>query len=118
MLCLRRPQVFDAGLIGEGALHIYASVQANLVAETYTLVPSSATVYCQVIEMRTGCVQGFDLSQLNRYRWRPDYEGHELGGCRSAWRPLTDVKEVAARVTFSSHHLHRQHRCKFWRRTG
>lgn len=42
----------------------------------------AATVYCQPIEMRVGDVLGFDMQQANRWQWRPDYEGLELGRMR------------------------------------
>ena len=91
---LRDPQVFDAGLIGEGALHMFAAVQRNLVADSYQLVPAAATVYFQLVEMRTGDVRGFDMSQLNRFRWRPDYEGIDLAAQRQNWTPVSAVHEV------------------------
>lgn len=31
-----------------------------------------------LVEMRVGCVAGFDLSVLNRYRWYPGLERVEL----------------------------------------
>jgi hypothetical protein len=88
-------QVFDAGLIGEGALHILAHVQQRLVGRDYTLVPQSATLYCQGIQMRIDDVMGFDMAQMNRYRWRPTYEGMELGQCTHRWKALTAVQEVS-----------------------
>lgn len=32
--------------------------------------------------MRVDEVAEWDMQQANRYRWRPDYEGVELGQCR------------------------------------
>ncbi len=75
-------QVFDSGCIGEGVLHLVAAARAKLLAADATMVPLSARVYCQPIQMRVGSVLGFDCSQANRWRWRPDYEGVELGQCR------------------------------------
>ena len=46
----------------------------------------AATVYCQPIEMRVGKVLGFDMQQANRWQWRPDYEGLELGQMRCVAR--------------------------------
>eukprot|EP00951_Prasinocladus_malaysianus_P032341 scaffold314486_cov36-Prasinocladus_malaysianus.AAC.1 len=91
--CHGHCQVFDCGLIGEGAFHIFGSIQSKLVSEDYILVPASARVFCQGIEMRTQTTAGFDVSQLNRYRWRPDYEGIELAGCRQLWKPLSNIVE-------------------------
>lgn len=45
-------------------------------------VPMAATIYCQPIQMRTGRVLGFDMAQANQWRWRPDYEGLDLGHMR------------------------------------
>ena len=79
-------EVFDSGCIGEGVLHLLAAAQAKLLASDAAMVPLSARVYCQPIQMRVGQVLGFDCSQANRWRWRPDYEGVELGRCRwAAW---------------------------------
>lgn len=47
-------------------------------------VPMAATVYCQPIQMRTEWVLGFDMAQANQWRWRPDYEGLDLGDIRQA----------------------------------
>ena len=47
-------QVFDSGLIGEGILHLLAAVQHKLLASDAIMVPSSATVYCQLIQVRVG----------------------------------------------------------------
>ena len=80
-------EVFDSGCIGEGVLHLLAAAQAKLLASDAALVPLSARVYCQPIQMRLGQVLGFDCSQANRWRWRPDYEGVELGRCRWAGWP-------------------------------
>lgn len=77
-------QVFDSGCIGEGVLHILAAAQAKLLEPNAAMVPLSARVWCQPIQLRVGQVLGFDCSQANRWRWRPDYEGLELGRCRWA----------------------------------
>ena len=47
-------------------------------------VPMAATVYCQPIQMRTDRVLGFDMAAANQWRWRPDYEGLDLGHMRQA----------------------------------
>lgn len=78
------PQVFDSGCIGEGVLHILAAAQARLLGPGAAVVPAAARVFCQPIQLRTSTVLGWDCSQANRWRWRPDYEGLELGKCRWA----------------------------------
>ena len=89
-----RPQVFDSGCIGEGVLHLLAAAQAKLLAADAAMVPLSARVFCQPIQMRLGSVLGFDCTQANRWRWRPDYEGVELGSCRDEWVALAPPAEA------------------------
>ncbi|OUS43892.1 molecular co-chaperone STI1 [Ostreococcus tauri] len=87
-------EVFDSGLIGEGALHIVGMAKHRLLASNATIIPSSATVYAQPIQLRIDHVSGFDCSQANRWRWRSDYEGINLELCRDKWKPLAPWKEV------------------------
>ena len=102
---LRRPvdlavfEVFDSGLIGEGVLHILAAAKAKLLMPDASLVPCRAEVFAQPIQMRVDTVLGdVDVRQTNRWRWRADYEGVELGKIRSknpdAWTPLADPAKV------------------------
>ena len=87
-------EVFDSGLIGEGALHLVAHAREKLLREDATLVPMSASVFCQPLQFRVGAMRGLDAAQVNRWRWRPDYEGVDLNGCRGAWTPLAEPTEV------------------------
>ena len=87
-------EIFDSGLIGEGALHALAAARARLLVPDAALVPASAVVYAQVIEMRHAEVAcgpdprfRFDLAAANRWRWRPEYEGVDLDKRRRRWRP-------------------------------
>eukprot|EP00887_Chlorella_sp_A99_P004798 scaffold4.g4798.t1 len=50
-------EVFDSGCIGEGVLHLLAAAQAKLLARGAALVPASATVWCQPLQLRTGAVE-------------------------------------------------------------
>ena len=45
-------------------------------------VPMGATVFCQPLQMRFDSVNDLDVSSVNRWRWRPDYEGLQLADCR------------------------------------
>ena len=48
-------------------------------------VPAAATVWAQPLQLRRHTrALGFDTSPANRWHWRPDYEGIELGRCRHA----------------------------------
>lgn len=87
-------EIFDSGLIGEGVLHCLTVARAKLLARNAALVPAWAKVYAQPLEMRVDTCAGIDVSQANRWRWRPDYEGLELARCREEWRPLSDPIEV------------------------
>ena len=87
-------EIFDSGLIGEGVLHCLTAARARLLQMDAALVPARATVYAQPLEMRLTSAVGIDVSQANRWRWRPDYEGVELVHCRDAWTPLADPVEV------------------------
>mmetsp|Transcript_10017 Transcript_10017/g.37155 ORF Transcript_10017/g.37155 Transcript_10017/m.37155 type:complete len:1193 (+) Transcript_10017:197-3775(+) len=49
-------EIFDSGLIGEGALHVLAYARERLLKENSILVPAKATVFAQLIEMRHGVV--------------------------------------------------------------
>ncbi len=96
---LKRPvdlavfEVFDSGLIGEGVLHILAAAKAKLLMPDACLVPCRAEVYAQPIQLRIESIKGLDVQQANRWRWRSDYEGIDLGRDNS-WVPLADPIKV------------------------
>ena len=94
-------EIFDSGLIGEGALHALAAARARLLVPDAALVPAGAVVYAQIVEMRHAEVAcgpdprfRFDLSAANRWRWRPEYEGVDLERRRDRWRPLAPPVEA------------------------
>ena len=87
-------EVFDSGLIGEGAFHIVGMAKHRLLNDDASIIPRAATVYAQPIQIRTSDVAGFDFAQANRWRWRPSYEGINLEDCRDKWKPLAPFKEV------------------------
>ena len=88
-------EVFDSGLIGEGALHVLHAAQTRLLVPDATLVPAAATVFCQLIEWRLVSVQDVFVEPLNQYNWRPDYEGIEMSEMRDQWRSLSAPIRVA-----------------------
>ena len=47
-------EIFDSGLIGEGALHVIAAARARLLREKHVLVPARARMFAQLIEARFG----------------------------------------------------------------
>ena len=90
-------EVFDSGLIGEGVLHVLAAAKSKLLMPDASLVPCRAEVFAQPIQMRVNTVLGdIDVQQTNRWRWRADYEGVELGRKKNmhAWMPLADPAKV------------------------
>ena len=87
-------EVFDSGLIGEGVLHILAAAKAKLLMPDASLVPCRAEVYAQPIQMRLSNSHGLDIQQANRWRWRSDYEGVELGRNKDHWVPLAEPSKV------------------------
>jgi len=87
-------EVFDSGLIGEGVLHILAAAKSKLLMPDAALVPCRADVYAQPIQMRLNEAAGFNVEQANRWRWRSDYEGVELGRKRESWVPLAPPLKV------------------------
>jgi predicted RNA methylase len=96
-------EVFDSGLIGEGALHIMHAAHTRLLAPDAQVVPAAARVFCQLVEWRVELVQGVNVESLNRYDWRPDYEGVELSNVpRNQWRPLSEPMRV---FDFDFHHV-------------
>ena len=87
-------EVFDSGLIGEGALHLVAAARARLLKPNASIIPCAARVYCAPISIRVASAAGFDFGQLNRYSWRPDYVGVELESIPGDWEALADPVEV------------------------
>ncbi len=87
-------EVFDSGLIGEGALHVSALAVHRLLLPDAAIIPAAARVFCQPIQFRLESVCGVGVQNLNSYHWRPDYEGLELGRIKERWRPLCDPVQV------------------------
>lgn len=75
-------EVFDCGLIGEGVLHILNSAWKSLLKEDAIVIPCGAALFAQPMQLnRVGKVAGFDVSLMNTFKWRPEYE--ELDLCDS-----------------------------------
>ena len=88
-------EVFDAGLIGEGALHIMHAAHTRLLAPNAQVVPAAARVFCQLVEWHVGPVLGVNVDMLKRFHWRPDYEGVELSSVpANQWRPMSEPMSV------------------------
>lgn len=70
-------EIFDAALIGEGALATYEDAWARLLAADATVIPRAATIRAQLVESPDLCatltvdtVNGFDLSGFNEFASR------------------------------------------------
>jgi hypothetical protein len=82
-------EVFDSGLIGEGALHLTAMASHRLLLPDATIIPASARVFAQPLQFRLQDCCGVSVQHLNQYSWRADYDGVELASRISEWKPLT-----------------------------
>ena len=87
-------EVFDSGLIGEGALHLTVLAKHRLLLPDARIIPASARVFCQPIEYRVAQCCGIDVQRLNQYNWRADYEGVNLDMARGQWTALADPVQV------------------------
>ncbi|MFD3684320.1 50S ribosomal protein L11 methyltransferase [Nocardiopsis sp. NPDC058631] len=68
-------EVFDCGLLGEGALSTFAHAREALLTDNAVLIPGSARVWGQLVDSpelyernHVGQACGFDVSHFNRFR--------------------------------------------------
>ena len=61
-------ELWDEGLLGLAALDVIHHCREELMKKKFRMVPKGATVYAQLIELRTTIVSGFDMSLMNGYR--------------------------------------------------
>ena len=87
-------EVFDSGLIGEGALHLTVLAKHRLLLPHARIIPAAARVFCQPIEYRVARCGGVDVEHLNKYNWRADYEGVNLDANREQWTALAEPVQV------------------------
>ncbi|CAD7701540.1 unnamed protein product, partial [Ostreobium quekettii] len=96
-------EVFDSGLIGEGALHIISAAYRSFLDEDAIILPAGATVYFQLIQVdRVSHVHGIDVSHINRFHWRPSYDGIDLRRGKHIWHALSD-EAIAFDFNFYEH---------------
>ena len=81
----------DSGLLGHGLAINLKHACKNLLTPDAQLLPRSATVHAQLLEMRTTDICGFDLSAFNKYRWNTGYESVNLGD--ETYLPLSEPFE-------------------------
>jgi protein arginine N-methyltransferase 7 len=85
--------VLEDGLLGAGIIPAVAHALSALAAADAVVLPASATVYAQAVELRTGDVCGLDMSAANLYRWHPAHSGGAPLGAGAA-RPLSAPVEA------------------------
>lgn len=61
--------IFDKGLLSSGIIPAIQHALSELMIQDSIIMPSSATVYAQAVELRTTDVAGLDMSAANLYRW-------------------------------------------------
>ncbi|KAL4451864.1 hypothetical protein ABPG75_007526 [Micractinium tetrahymenae] len=85
--------ILDEGLLTSGLIPSVRHALGTLLTADAILLPASATVYCQAVELRTEGVCGLDMSAANQYRWHPAYAaGVPLAHDRIV--PLSEPREV------------------------
>lgn len=85
--------VFDDGLLSSGIVPAMRHALDNLLLPDAIVVPSSATMYAQAVEMRTPAFDGLSLDAIDGYRWHPTYlSGVDL--CDDAFVPLSEPLQV------------------------
>lgn len=80
-----------AGLLTSGLIPSVRHALGSLLTTDAILLPASATVYCQAVELRSGEVCGLDMGAANQYRWHPAYAAGEcpcLRGVPASQQPL------------------------------
>ncbi|KAL3131069.1 hypothetical protein ABBQ38_000384 [Trebouxia sp. C0009 RCD-2024] len=85
--------ILDEGLLASGIIPVVRHCLENLLTANAHVIPASATVFAQAVEMRTTDVCGLDMSAMNRHRWHP---GHTAGiaVADNAFIPLSEAMEV------------------------
>ncbi len=65
--------ILDEGLLTSGIIPAVHHALANLTTHEAIVLPASATVYMQAVEIRTTDICGLDMSAANLYRWHSSY---------------------------------------------
>lgn len=85
--------VFDDGLLSSGIIPAVRHALDKLLLPDAVVIPSSATLYAQAVDMRTPAFDGINLSAIDGYRWHPTYiAGIDL--FENAYITLSDPVQV------------------------
>jgi len=74
------PDLFDEGLLGLRVLPYVRHARRALCIPTPLVVPAVARVFCAPVAVVTPLACGFDLSEMDGYRWGPWYEEIDAAG--------------------------------------
>lgn len=74
------PDLFDEGLLGRRVLPYVRHARRTLCIPTPMVVPSRARIFAMPIQLETASASGFDLRELDAYRWSTWYEEFDLTG--------------------------------------
>lgn len=87
-------EVFDSGMLGEGVLYLLEGLRRSGV----DMVPASAKVYAELLELRFEDLHGVNLTLLNPYRFQPQYHSSACEDAKVLSAPFL-VDEVDFRTT-------------------
>ena len=93
-------EIFDSGLIGEGALHVIAAARARLLREKHVLVPARARMFAQLIEARFGESSTVELGGFAS-------DDREVGSLDDDDRDVVDSSSSSSSFKFDFSHANR-----------
>jgi len=85
--------VFDDGLLSSGIIPTMRHALDQLLLPDAIVMPSSATLYAQAVDIRTPAFDGITLGAIDNYRWHPTYT-HGVDFCPNAYVELSDPVQV------------------------
>ena len=75
------PDLFDEGLLGLRVLPYVRHARRALCIPTPLVVPARARVFAMPVAVTIPKACGFDLGEMDEYRWGPWYEEFDVAGC-------------------------------------
>lgn len=85
--------IFDDGLLSSGLIPAVRHALDKLLLPDAIMMPSSATLFAQAVDMRTPSFDGINLSAIDGYRWHPTYlSGVDL--CVDAYVALSEPVQI------------------------
>ena len=93
-VCVIDPDFLDEGLLGRRAIPYIRHAKKHLLAPNALVVPAKATVYAVAAEMLTPEACGFDIGEMDKYRWSPLYEGFRPSETMQSYRAVSQPMPV------------------------